>query len=237
MLERLVPVEQRHAPDRLLDEEQQHVAQPGFVARLRATPQRGQRVSRPRQEQVVQVGEPFRREPRTVIHLIDGERVHRNLGRQREILDSFQIDQVVTIRGFPVTAQFGSARIDQNGLQPDAFPGLARRQVGAGDEGALQIVLRQQRRAVRAGEPIASAHALLVERFPKEHDLARALRAGEHLAPHGVVDPPGLAVGVVRLIHPADLRLHVVEQAPAGPVEGIDVEWRRVVGGDESGGG
>ena len=76
-----------------------------------------------------------------------------------------------------------------------------------------------------------------VQCFIGENNCCRTFGAGKHLAPDGVVDPsPGLPVRVQGLVHPAELRLDLVEQRAAGVGERGDVERKGVVGGDEAGG-
>ena len=77
----------------------------------------------------------------------------------------------------------------------------------------------------------------LVQGFVQEHDLSCALRTGEHLAPHCVVDPSlRLPVGMERLVHPPDLGLHLLQQPGGGIAECGDIERQVVVGGNERGG-
>ena len=88
---------------------------------------------------------------------------------------------------------------------------------------------------MRAWEHIPYAPRRRIERLVGKDDFTRAFGAGKHLAPDGVVDPPlGLPVRVQDLVHPAELRLDLVEQGAAGVGEGDDIERKSVVGGDEA---
>ena len=182
------------------------------------------------------VGEPLGREAGSVVHLVDGEGVGRHLGRQRETGDPVENLQIGIVWLF-LAARTVHAVVDQHRPEANALPRLARRRVGERLERPYEVVLGQLHRAVWAGERGPRAAAGLVERLVQEHDLARAVGTGKHLAPHRVVDAPGASpVGVARLVHPADLGLDLRQESAGGGVERVHVERDVVVGGDERGG-
>ena len=233
---RAVTVQQGESPNRLLDEEQQRVPQPWVPAPVGPPPQRGERMRGAGQEQVVHVREAFRREPRAVVHRVDGKGVGGDLRRQRESGDAVEHLEVGGV-GFLLPARAGRGVVDQHGPQADALPRPARRGVGQGLERPYEVVLLERYPAVRARERGPRAAGVPVERLVEEHDLARAVGAREHLAPYGVVDAAGAApVGVARLVHPADLGLDLGQESVGRGVERADIERDVVVGGDEGGG-
>ena len=181
------------------------------------------------------VREPLRRQPGAVVHLVNGEGVGRDLQGQRQSGDAIEDLQVGVVRRL-LMARTVHAVVDQHRPKANPLPRLARRGVGQRLERPRQVVLGQLRGAVRTGEGGSRAAGGGVERLVEEHDFAGAVRAREDLAPHRVVDAPGAPpVSVARLVHPADLRLDLLQQPTRGPVERIDVERDVVVGGDERG--
>ena len=196
------------------DEEQQRAPQPRVLAGVGPPPQRRQGVRGPGQEQVVDVREPLRRQPGAVVHLVDGEGVGRHLRRQRQTGDAVEDFQVGVVRHLLV-ARAVHAVMDQHRPQANPLPGFARRGVRQRLERPHEVVLGQLGRAVRTGEDGARAAGGGVEGLVEEHDFAGAVSAREELAPHGVVDAPRPAVGVARLVHPADLGLDL--PPAAGP--------------------
>ena len=182
------------------------------------------------------VREPLRGETRAVVHRVDGEGVRRDLRRQRQAADAVERRPIRGVRLLPAP-RIADGVDDRDRPQPDAAPRRAGRGVGERLERPFEGLLGQRGAAARAGEPAPRPAGPLVERLVDEDDLAGALRAREHLAPHRVVDPPaGRPVGVERFVHPADLRRRIVEERPGGAGEGVGVEGQVVVAGDEGGG-
>ena len=117
------------------------------------------------------------------------------------------------------------------------FRGLPDAGVGERLERPYEVALLELHRAVGARKSGTRVTAGLVERLVQEHDFARAVGTGKHLAPHRIVDPPGTSpIGVARLVHPADLRLDLLQDSAGRGVEHADVKRDVVVGGDEGGG-
>ena len=107
-----------------------------------------------------------------------------------------------------------------------------------GGRASHEPYLRQRRPAPWARELLLHPLGPGLHGLPPEHHLPAAVRARKHLAPHRVVDAAlGLAVGVERLVHPADFLLHVVQQLLGRFGELVHVEGDVVVGGDERGRG
>ena len=179
------------------------------------------------------VREPLRGEPRAVVHRVDGEGVGRDLRGQGQAADAVDRRQVGGVGRLPVPRAVRG--VDDRGRpQADAAPRRAGGGVHQRLERPFERLLAERGPAMRARKLLARLAGLLVERLVDEDDLARALRAGEHLAPHRVVDaPPARPAAVARLVHPADLRRRVVEQGAGGAGEGVDVEGQVVVAGDE----
>jgi hypothetical protein len=76
-----------------------------------------------------------------------------------------------------------------------------------------------------AWECIVHPFGLFIQRLIEKDHLTGAIRTTEHFAPDSIFNtPPGFAIGVKRLIHPAEFTLNFVKQLPPYPHEGIHVE-------------
>ena len=185
---------------------------------------------------MVHVRESLRCEARSVVHLVDGEGVGRHLGGQRETGDAVEHFEIGGVRLLLVTPVV-HAVVDQHGPEADALPWPAGGGLGQRFERPHEPALGQRRRTVWTRKRGSGSEGRAVERLVQEHDLARAVGTGKHLAPHGVVDAPWAPpVGVARLVHPADLGLDLCEESDGRVAERADVERGVVVGGDEGGG-
>ena len=232
---RTVAIEDRHSPDGLLHEVEQHVAEADIGVGVGPTPHRRQGMRGPGKKEVMDVRDAFRRQTRAVIHVFDRQPVRRDFRWKRKLGDA---SDTLAIIGVGLLFECLTIHVVSNQRRPerDVLPHVAGCRVHVGFEHALQLVLVQL--GVAAGTWKLGPHLTgrSVQGLVDKHDLSGTLGTAKHLAPDRVVDPPcGLAVGVQGLIHPAELRLDLVEQRAAGLGERVEIERQAVVGGDEAG--
>ena len=207
-----IPSEDRHSPDGLLHEVEQHVAEAGIGVCVSATPHRRQGMRGPRKKKVVDVRDARVFHPGTLVrHVHWWDQIGRHLPRQGQSVDPIEGRHVRSVRLFSVGCTI--ERVNNH-------RGLTSRHADHRVDGRIesrlvqpfQPSLGQFAAALRTRKHVPHAPAGLVQRLLGKHDLTRAIGTTEHLAPDGVVDPPrGLAVGVQGLIHPAELCLDLVE--------------------------
>src|SRR5579883_2879863 len=134
--------------------------------------------------------------------------------------------------------RFANGIVDLNGDSTQAMDRLPRGGVRVGVIEPFHPGFCKAGAAVWTWKLVTNAVRLLVQGLFQEHNLTAAIRAGKYIAPDRIIDEALLlAVGVERLIHPADLGLEFVQDPSRLGLKRGHVERRVVVGRDEGGSG
>ena len=88
IVRRTIPIEDRHSPDGLLHEVEQHVADADVGVGAGPTPHRRQGMRGPGQKEVMDVRNAFRRQTRTVIHVSNRQPVRRDYRWKSQLGDA-----------------------------------------------------------------------------------------------------------------------------------------------------
>ena len=92
-----IPSENRHSPDGLLHEVEQHVTDAGLGVGIGPTPHRRQGVRGPGQKEVMDVRDALRRQTRAVIHVLDRQPVCRNFRWNQKLGDASDALAIIVV--------------------------------------------------------------------------------------------------------------------------------------------